>query len=121
MFQDIFNWFLIVVGILGLILIIVNYLLVESSKMDENVGCAFYHVTTNYYEKFKISKDCSIFSAEAVAILRALAYIDSLDQPKKILIVCDSQSVLKSIQNFYKTKSENYIIYKICDFMCKIN
>lgn len=46
MFQDIFNWFLIVVGILGLILIIVNYLLVESSKMDENVGNS-----TDYIEK----------------------------------------------------------------------
>ena len=50
-----------------------------------------------------------------------MVYIDSLDQPKKFLIVCDSQSVLKSIQNFYKTKSENYLIYKICDIMCKIN
>lgn len=46
MFQDIFNWFLIVVGLLGLILIIVNYLLVESSKMDENVGNS-----TDYIEK----------------------------------------------------------------------
>ena len=87
--------------------------------MEENVGCALYHVTTNYYEKFKISKDWSIFSAEAIAILRALAYIDSLDQPRKILIVCDSQSVLKSIQNFYKTKSENCLIYKICDIISK--
>ena len=82
---------------------------------------SFLHVTTNYYKKFKISKDCSIFSAEAIAILRALAYIDSLDQSKNFLIVSDSQSVLKSIQNFYKTKSENYLIYKICDIMCKIN
>lgn len=38
MFQDVFNWFLILVGLLGLILIIVNYLLVESTKMDENNG-----------------------------------------------------------------------------------
>ena len=89
--------------------------------MDENVGCAFYHVTTNYCEKFKISKYCSIFSGETIAILRALAYIDSLDKPKKSLIVSDSQSVLKSIQNFYKTKSDNYLIDKICDIMCKIN
>ena len=93
----------------------------DDSKMDENVGCPFDHVTTNYYKKFKISKDCSIFSAEAIAILRALVYIDSSDKPKKIFIVSDSQSVLKSIQNFYKTKSENYLIYKICDIMCKIN
>lgn len=38
MFQDIFNWFLILVGILGLILLGLNYLIVESPKMDENVG-----------------------------------------------------------------------------------
>ncbi len=36
MFQNIFNWFIILIGFLGLILIIVNYLLVESPKMDEN-------------------------------------------------------------------------------------
>lgn len=38
MFQDIFNWFLILVGLLGLILLGLNYLIVESPKMDENVG-----------------------------------------------------------------------------------
>lgn len=46
MFQDIFNWFIIIAGILGLILIAVNYLLVESSKMDENIGNS-----TDYIEK----------------------------------------------------------------------
>ncbi len=46
MFQDIFNWYLILVGLLGLILIIVNYILVESTKMDENNGNSF-----DYLEK----------------------------------------------------------------------
>ena len=43
--------------------------------MDDNVGCAFYHVNTNYYERFKIPNKFSVFSAEAIAIPRALVYI----------------------------------------------
>lgn len=38
MSQGIFNWLLIVMDIVGLILIIINYLLAESSKKDKNVG-----------------------------------------------------------------------------------
>nr|YP_003127044.1 Nad3p [Brettanomyces custersianus]ACU32827.1 Nad3p [Brettanomyces custersianus] len=38
MFQDIFNWFLILIGIVGIVLLAINFLLVESPKMDENIG-----------------------------------------------------------------------------------
>lgn len=38
MFQDLFNIYLILIGLIGLIFIIVNMLLVESNKMNENNG-----------------------------------------------------------------------------------
>nr|YP_008474817.1 NADH dehydrogenase subunit 3 [Ogataea polymorpha]AGS44039.1 NADH dehydrogenase subunit 3 [Ogataea polymorpha] len=46
MFQDLFNIYLILIGFIGLIFIIVNILLVESNKMDENNGS-----TNEYIEK----------------------------------------------------------------------
>lgn len=38
MFQDIFNWYLVFVGVLGFAFLVLNYCMAESPKMDENVG-----------------------------------------------------------------------------------
>lgn len=38
MFQNLYNYYSILVGVIGLIFIIVNYILIENNKMDENNG-----------------------------------------------------------------------------------
>lgn len=44
MFQNLYNYYTILIGIVGLLFIIINLLLVESSRMDENNGNSFDYI-----------------------------------------------------------------------------
>jgi len=50
---------------------------------------------------FKLPKTCSIFTAEAIAILEAIKIIIDEEHPKHILF-SDSLSTLNSIKNLFK-------------------
>ena len=65
----------------------------------------------------------SIFSAEAIAILQVLTYINAINNniSKNVLIRSNSQSILPTLQNFYKIQNNNYITYKIVDKSNKKN
>ena len=69
---------------------------IDGSKIDEKVGAA------SAWEygtiKTRLPDGCSIFSAEAVALLNALKIINC-SQMKKFIIFTDSLSCLESIQN----------------------
>lgn len=68
----------------------------DGSKTTTNTGCAF--VTNNIANKFTLPDACSIFTAEAIAILNAIKHTER-DPHEKFLIFTDSASVIKSIQN----------------------
>ncbi|XP_035212275.1 uncharacterized protein LOC118186298 [Stegodyphus dumicola] len=73
----------------------------DGSKMDHNVGCAF--VTFQGQEqvtqwKGHLHGNNSVFQGEAVAIQKAVQYIAS-NNIKKAVIVSDSMSALRSLQN----------------------
>ena len=67
----------------------------DGSKSSEGVGCAFIHGNTS--SSLHLPTIASIFSAETVAILKALEYIESCSL-KKSLIFSDSLSVLQSLK-----------------------
>ncbi|GFT53934.1 pggt1b [Trichonephila clavipes] len=49
---------------------------------------------------YRLDTSCSIFTAEAVAIYRALQLIDST-MPRKYCIYTDSMSVLEALENYH--------------------
>ncbi|CAF4748070.1 unnamed protein product [Pieris macdunnoughi] len=63
---------------------------------------------------------CSIFTAEAWAILAALTYVNSNVNNVNILVVSDSKSVLTALGNCSLGYKQNYIVYKIKDLLYKL-
>ncbi|XP_050512801.1 uncharacterized protein LOC126888504 [Diabrotica virgifera virgifera] len=70
----------------------------DASKQNDGTGCAFYIPSANIQEKFKLNSSTSIFSAEAIGIIKACEYIEK-SKLKKIHLLSDSLSVLKCIAN----------------------
>lgn len=68
----------------------------DGSKLHNFTGCAV--VTTEDAFQYKLSPDCTIFTAEAIAILKALEYVES-SKSQKSIICSDSYSVLSSLQS----------------------
>ena len=72
-----------------------NVLYTDGSKSAAGVGCSI--VSCNSVQKFKLPSQCSIFTAELFALLKALEGGDGQD-----MIICsDSQSSLKIITQMY--------------------
>lgn len=83
----------------------------DASKSEEGSGCAFVIPSDNIEVKLKLNNNCSIFTAEAIAIYEALKYIQAFDT-KEIVILSDSLSVLKALNNIcsFSVKTNPYII-----------
>ncbi|GFT58111.1 pggt1b [Trichonephila clavipes] len=64
----------------------------DGSKRADYVGCGV--VIEDIMHGYRLDTSCSIFTAEAVAIYRALQLIDST-MPRKYCIYTDSMSVLQ--------------------------
>ncbi|GFT11943.1 RNase H domain-containing protein [Trichonephila clavipes] len=70
----------------------------DGSKRADYVGCGV--VIEDIMHSYRLDTSCSIFTAEAVAIYRALQSIDST-MPRKYCIYTDSMSVLKALENYH--------------------
>ena len=71
----------------------------DASKSENNVGIAIIH--KNEVIRYKLPTECSIHSAEAIAILKALEY--ALEkQNHNYIILSDSLSTISSIANTHK-------------------
>ena len=81
----------------------------DASKSLEGNGAAFYCPTLNVEHKYKINKECSIFTTEALAILEALNFV-LVQNYLNFVIMSDSMSVLKTLS---KTKPWSYKINSI--------
>ncbi|GFV01098.1 putative RNA-directed DNA polymerase from transposon X-element [Trichonephila clavipes] len=69
----------------------------DGSKRANYVGCGV--VIEDIMHGYRLDTSCSIFTAEAVAISRALQLIDST-MPRKYCIYTDSMSVLEALENY---------------------
>ncbi|GFV89075.1 probable RNA-directed DNA polymerase from transposon X-element [Trichonephila clavipes] len=70
----------------------------DGSKRADYVGCGV--VIEDIMHGYRLDTSCSIFTAEAVAICRALQLIDST-MPRKYCIYTDSMSVLEALENYH--------------------
>ncbi|GFY19096.1 pggt1b [Trichonephila clavipes] len=69
----------------------------DGLKRAGYVGCGV--VIENVTHGYRLHPSCSIFTAEAVAIYRALQSIDS-NMPRKYCIYTDSMSVLEALESY---------------------
>ncbi|GFU90541.1 putative RNA-directed DNA polymerase from transposon X-element [Trichonephila clavipes] len=70
----------------------------DGSKRADYVGCGV--VIEDILHGYRLDTSCSIFTAEAFAIYRALPSIDS-NMPRKYCIYTDSMSVLEALENYH--------------------
>ena len=80
----------------------------DGSMMDERIGAAFTHIRNNeqiHIEKYKITGSGSVFTAETVAILKALQYIYRNKFPRST-IFADSKSAIQALRNQDNVESE---------------
>ncbi|CAH2004725.1 unnamed protein product [Acanthoscelides obtectus] len=68
-----------------------KHIFTDASKSSSGSGCGFYVVDDDFSAKFKLPYLFSIFSAEAMAIIQALQYIQ-FNNIQKAVIFSDSQS-----------------------------
>lgn len=72
------------------------FIFTDGSKGELGVGCAFVHGPTR--RLFRLPRHCSVFTAEAVAILRALEYVESNTLYHAVLCT-DSLSVVTAVRH----------------------
>ena len=73
-----------------------TFIYTDGSKTAEGVGCAFLYMDT--CQQFRLPDYCSVFTAEAFAILRALLFCE-LNRVDQCVICTDSLSVVTALQS----------------------
>lgn len=91
-----------------------SILFTDGSKIQQSSS---YSVTTSNIVLFqkKLHNQTSVFTAEALGILKAVKYINSKFPGMRSAIISDSQSVLSVLHS--KSKKENEIVKKIMDIL----
>lgn len=84
----------------------------DGSKSSSGVKSAYYDPQLRITKTFKIDSFCSIFSAEAYAVYRALLHIQSITN-EKFIIISDSLSVLVGLQRPNFSYKQNHILLDI--------
>ena len=72
-----------------------HFIYTDGSKSARGVGCAFVHGEMSYQTKLK--RQYAIFTAESIALLQAIHYVNLHCMPKSVICV-DSLSVLLALQ-----------------------
>ena len=91
-----------------------SFIFTDGAKTHDGVGCAFVHGSRS--RQFGLPVQCSIFTAEAVAVLQALSYI-AANQIMKCVICSDSLSVITALLH---PPSENPIVTDILDYIHRL-
>lgn len=84
----------------------------DGSKTNIGVGAAFYVEDDNHYGKFKLPREASIFTAEALALSKALTYVYDSEE-KDFIILSDSKSVLTALKGNLIKPNVNWILLQI--------
>jgi len=91
-----------------------GFVYTDGAKNESSVSFAMYSLSLNLGIGFKIDSNASIYTAEAVAILSALKHIrNSNFGVSKWVIISDSMSVLRSLENHKINANTSYLIYEI--------
>ena len=91
----------------------------DGSKSVDGVGSAFVHGGVS--RAFHLPTDASIFTAESIAIMKSLEYIESLSL-KNSLIFSDSLSVLESIKQMnFKNPILSQVLSKLDSLSSQLN
>lgn len=89
----------------------------DGSKQGNLVGASFFDPCNNFAVQIKLSGVASIFTAEALAILEALKYAQTMN-PSDLIIFSDSQSVVHSLHSILK--ANHFILTKIFNLICQL-
>ena len=84
----------------------------DGSKTKEGVGAAFWDQYSNFDGKYKLQKICTIFTAEAFAISRALSHIGNSDV-NSYAVLTDSKSVVQALQGDLLNANTNFLLHEI--------
>ncbi|GFT08775.1 RNase H domain-containing protein [Trichonephila clavipes] len=87
----------------------------DGSKCADYVGCGV--VIEDNMHGYRLDTSCSVFTAEAVAISRALQLIDS-NMSRKYCIYTDSMSVLEALENY--NDRFHPVVCNILDIMSRL-
>ena len=91
-----------------------DFIFTDGSKSIEGVGCAFIH--GDRHEKHKLPEVCSIFTAESVAILQTLQYIQT-NEIHKCVVCTDSLSVVTALKDI---TSEHPVLIEVMSLYHRI-
>lgn len=83
----------------------------KQTGISAGIGIAMENSDIGY--RLNINQKCSIFTTEAIAIEKALGYMQETGARTDLLILTDSQSVCKAIANNNISVHQNNNIYKI--------
>lgn len=92
----------------------------DGSKSISGTGSAFYVSDINLSFRYRIQEFCSIFTAEAYAIERALVWINQ-NNIGNAIILTDSKSVLQAISTSVLKHYKNIIIYNIRELLYSLS
>lgn len=94
----------------------------DGSKTDDFVRSAVYDAQTKLSQSFMLDNTCTIFTAEAYAVVEAIRLIKHVNRQdcKKFLILTDSLSLLEGLKALKIQYKTNYLLYLIKEFIFKL-
>lgn len=84
------------------------------------MGSAFLIKNTAIGYRMSLNKECNILTAEACAIAKSLEWVHKENLNRNILILTDSMSTLKALQNNKITTVINHYILEIRKWYTKL-
>lgn len=89
-----------------------EYIFTDGSKLENKTGCAFYHQNSTFFYKYKLPNEASIYTAELIAIIKALNYAIT-NGNKNYVIFTDSKSAVDKLTNVSKPTQLNHLEIEI--------
>ncbi|XP_026476372.1 uncharacterized protein LOC113381968 [Ctenocephalides felis] len=87
--------------------------LTNGSKINNKTGCALFYENDNIKIGYKLPDFVSIWSAELIAIKKAIEYIES-HKITKVAIVTDSKSCIDKLKNLFHTnRLSETLVYEV--------
>lgn len=96
-----------------------HFIFTDGSKTENHTACALLDSSTNTQQMISLNNKLSNYSAELIAIWKALKYIKN-QQQQKFVIFSDSKSSLEKIKNIQNISGCNYIISYIINTIIDI-
>ena len=91
-----------------------------SRTEDKKVSSAFYVPSQNLLQSYRLTDKNSIYTAELVAILKSVQWIENA-QPGKYVIFSDSLSSLVALDSQYSSSSRPNLLLEICSVLNQVN